>query len=842
MRYEQMLQVGQNLTSVINSPHHYDTQFTIPPLPPPPPRLAASAASEGGRDAMRRYKKIMGPYATTYHKYASSNPKAHGAKKAEQEEQAQQELEHCLTTVPEDYFRPDFSVKDKKFFSKLSERKDKMVLQDKLSYYLDLVEVNLLKQICLRSSSVFAALQTIQKLHSDVAAACRQIKSIRENIKRLHDHLVLSVANVLRKKRRNVNIAVLKEKLELLANVVGAQPTVQVLLSTADFANALNLISSTKKILRNDLAGVACIKNIEQKLDQQAILIEKLVTTDFTQLALGNKDSEFVRENIPTKLSDEVSMQMAHLAANALKMGKLTQLVTSFGTAVHKFVKQFIRDILEKHLDKMEEESKLEENKDGAVPKHISGDTKSREWKSRMKNLEHSQYVQILNVFFPRMIKIVRRLAIIEPIVSMSSSVLARREDGLSDKTNAEDLQAEAKAALTQYRNLLSSTCEFIHGRASQILLTRKSNYKSMRLKELTDVFDITNKFIGESEELCKKQFYGLKGTLKDQTKKFLEVFHSKNLNELNACLEGEQWKQAEVPREFQDLIDSGFRRKLQSVIRSEGGESKISRVIFFAVRNKNGAHSGFLKFALVSSTLILLKMISRYIECASQLKVIGSEILNKLILLLQLFNSKSCGLVLGAAAIQTAGLKNINVTHLALASQSLGLVISQIPVIRAALIKHIPPKHQMLLDNFNNVKGDYAQHQREIFNKLVQIILQLTENAMKKIVDSDWARGQTPPNVKVEKNIKVLMGQTASMHNKLSRLIDQQQRDDIFRRIADVFSKTSQKYFSTLFKNGNDPIKRKISAQIQHILSRLRGLTGLDKETCKDLEALVMS
>lgn len=83
----------------------------------------------------------------------------------------------------------------------------------------------------------------------------------------------------------------------------------------------------------------------------QAILIEKLVTTDFAQLALGTKDPKFADGNISTKLENEVSTQMTHLAANALKMGKLTQLIASFGTSVHKFVKQFIKNILERHLD-----------------------------------------------------------------------------------------------------------------------------------------------------------------------------------------------------------------------------------------------------------------------------------------------------------------------------------------------------------------------------------------------------------------------------------------------------------------------------------------------------------
>eukprot|EP00472_Partenskyella_glossopodia_P008114 CAMPEP_0197529640 /NCGR_PEP_ID=MMETSP1318-20131121/29050_1 /TAXON_ID=552666 /ORGANISM="Partenskyella glossopodia, Strain RCC365" /LENGTH=440 /DNA_ID=CAMNT_0043085179 /DNA_START=40 /DNA_END=1362 /DNA_ORIENTATION=- len=437
------------------------------------------------------------------------------------------------------------------------------------------------------------------------------------------------------------------------------------------------------------------------------------------------------------------------------------------------------------------------------------------------------------------MIQIIQRLANIRKPLEASPDALREKEKNLQKNTNPDDVEADFFSGMKMYQSLLSSTCEFIHGRASQLLLVRKHNIKSLNLNELKEIAEITDDFIQKTEQLCGKKFYGLRGTLKEQVKRFLEVFHTKNLNNLKVCLESEIWKQADVPREFQDLIDGGFKRKIQPAAR-DGVESKISRVIFFAVHGQNGVHSGFLKFHLVGSTLILLKMISRYVECAAQLKGVGSDVLNKLILLLQLFNSRSCGLVLGAAAIQTAGLKNINVTHLALASQSLGLVISQIPVVRDALTSHLPRQHRVLLDNFNAVKGDYERHQQEIFNKLVHIIQQLAEGAMKNLVESPWAQGREQPKIKVEKGIKLLMKQTASMHNKLSSLIDEKQRDQIFRAIANVYTNTTKEYLSRLFDKGNSNVRKKVSAQVQHILSRLRSLAGLGRNACDTLEVFL--
>ena len=46
----------------------------------------------------------------------------------------------------------------------------------------------------------------------------------------------------------------------MMATVRQTQPTVQLLLSNSDYIGALELISQTQKILRNDLAGIQSLK------------------------------------------------------------------------------------------------------------------------------------------------------------------------------------------------------------------------------------------------------------------------------------------------------------------------------------------------------------------------------------------------------------------------------------------------------------------------------------------------------------------------------------------------------------------------------------------------------
>jgi hypothetical protein len=90
---------------------------------------------------------------------------------------------------------------------------------------------------------------------------------------------------------------------------------------------------------------------------------------------------------------------------------------------------------------------------------------------------------------------------------------------------------------------------------------------------------------------------------------------------------------------------------------------SDSKRVLFVARPPANGAAGPvtFLRFPAVPSLLLLLKLLGQYVQCAAQLQAVGSDILNRLAELLQMFNSRSCQLVLGAGAMHLSGLKSVS-------------------------------------------------------------------------------------------------------------------------------------------------------------------------------------
>jgi vacuolar protein sorting-associated protein 54 len=78
---------------------------------------------------------------------------------------------------------------------------------------------------------------------------------------------------------------------------------------------------------------------------------------------------------------------------------------------------------------------------------------------------------------------------------------------------------------------------------------------------------------------------------------------------------------------------------------------------------------------------------------------------------------------ILGAGAMRSAGLKNITARHIALAIQTLGVVVAIIPHLCTAISNRLPTKQQVLLGGFDRLLRDYRDHQNELYFKLVNIM-----------------------------------------------------------------------------------------------------------------------
>ena len=128
----------------------------------------------------------------------------------------------CLREVPALYFKEDFALEEGATFRSacpFSNVSENLVLQEKLSHYLDVVELHLVKEISLRSNSFFEAQGQLQDLNVKIVEGCIRIRELKETIRLLDVDLVESASQIHELNATRSNLLALQQKLRLILYV-----------------------------------------------------------------------------------------------------------------------------------------------------------------------------------------------------------------------------------------------------------------------------------------------------------------------------------------------------------------------------------------------------------------------------------------------------------------------------------------------------------------------------------------------------------------------------------------------------------------------------------------------
>lgn len=109
------------------------------------------------------------------------------------------------------------------------------------------------------------------------------------------------------------------------------------------------------------------------------------------------------------------------------------------------------------------------------------------------------------------------------------------------------------------------------------------------------------------------------------------------------------------------------------------------------------------------------------------------------------------------------------------------------IPHIKAALAAHFSDRQKLLLDEFDRVLRDYAEHNEKIFSKFTSIV----EDIMKKflenlpaVVDYDSSSMAVP-----SKQLQNISLSTLKLHAVLQPVLSPVQMRDVMSRVFDMFT-----------------------------------------------------
>lgn len=230
--------------------------------------------------------------------------------------------------------------------------------------------------------------------------------------------------------------------------------------------------------------------------------------------------------------------------------------------------------------------------------------------------------------------------------------------------------------------------------------------------------------------------------------------------------------------------------------------------------------------YHMVNCGLILLKMLSEYIDMNNLLPTLSSEVVHRVVEILKFFNTRTCQLVLGAGAMQVSGLKSITSKHLALASQVISFVHAIIPDIRQILFLKVPETRKiLLLSEIDRVAQDYKVHRDEIHSKLVQIMrerLLVHLRGLPQIVES-WNRPEDA-DPQPSQFARSLTKEVGYLQRVLSRTLNEEDVQAIFRQVVVIFHSQISDAFSR-FDISTPQAQNRLYRDVKHILQCIRSL-----------------
>ncbi|KAL0907629.1 hypothetical protein M5K25_022048 [Dendrobium thyrsiflorum] len=826
-------------------------------------------------------------------------------------------LVSCLREVPALFFKEDFALEEGAMFRAACpfspSAAENAELQERLTHYLDLVEMHLVREISLRSDSFFEAQVQLQGLNGEIVEACVKVRELKETIRILTGDLVGSAKQVQELNATRGNLVALHQMLTVILYVSHALSALKLLVAAADCAGALDVIDDLHHLLETDeLTGLHCFRHLRDQLAGSLDSINSILSADFVRAAIHDVKAvdSFILSKIKATssgimngLEDEVKSndderlvlrdRLLPLIFGLLRTAKLPAvlriyrdtLITEMKAAIKSTVAQLLPLLLSRASDP------------DMVPgeRTMDSDSGGLSLASKLRSLSSESFVQLLIAIFKVVQAHLMRAAEVKNVIEFmmdnlesydSDSAMAMVTHGSSavdvatenenhslshflhflPKNAQRNLLFQAKLndtsspvtsknfradVLRENTEAVFAACDSAHGRWAKLLGVRALLHPKLRLQEFLNIYNITQDFITATEKIGGRLGYSIRGTLQSQSKSFVDFQHESRMSKIKAILDQETWVTVDVPEEFQAIVaslhfheESFVNESLQSnhneqLIVSSNKENRLDSA---PNRNADGNPVeagksasqtlvyGGVSYHMVNCGLILLKMLSEYVDICKCLPALSSEVIHRVVEFLKMFNTRTCQLVLGAGAMQVSGLKSITSKHLALASQIISFIYAIMPEIRRVLFLKVPEGRKgLLLLEIERVAQDYKVHRDEIHSKLVQIMrerLLINLRKLPQIVENWNAPEDNDPQP--SQFAKAVTKEVTYLHRILSQTLLENDVQAIFRQVVQIFHSHLFEEFSKL-DISTPQAKNRLYRDVQVILGCIRKLPSDD-------------
>ncbi|KAF9651471.1 Vps54-domain-containing protein [Thelephora ganbajun] len=786
-----------------------------------------------------------------------------------------------LDSVPSVFFDPQFSLGNPRMFREVTGQEEdqhaldpatlaySLPLIEKLSHHADTVEQHLILEVSLRSSSFFAALSNLQDLQTESEQCTQRIAQLKSMLKEVDDRHAKRGLEIVHVEHKLRNLETIKSGVRMIAGVVEMTGVVKGLVNAGQWGDALTVLEEIHGLWDEDPAPHPPISSQVKPTTPRQTNPERVLSPV--------QESPCAEDDIPLPLisssktarPSDAGIPLSSLRAFSSLPEHLQTLTLEIASSLTTELVEVLRLDLTERIPGLPSREALDQSLGDRLRPLLQGLLRTKSLREATISWRDVALAEVRNCakLFVGSQEPVEETPDVVPVpdneeiqtirskpheefmrlVSSMFAALLNCVEG-SQRQNAifmEVLEAvqsprypvDVEPIREELADVLSSMTELANVQASTAINARSEQHTSLPLPEFLDLFNQSWNFVLKCEVICRRMIVGLRGVIVSQAKSFLQAFHQDRISRSARLVEGEQWNPAEVPQTIQHLVktivEAAVRDPPELVVGADPPPLSVpnSPTVVTSPSSPNPARvskhlrvEGVSYFA-VSATLETLVLLLDYFKIIVNLSMLTTDTMSRIIEFLKAFNSRTCQVVLGAGAMRSAGLKVITAKHLALASQSLSIVIALVPYVRETLRRHLSLQQAVMLTDFDRLKRDYQEHQNEIHAKLIAIMgdrLAIHINSLQSI---DW--DTLPTNPGINNYMEVLVKETVTLYKLLSRYLSVSVVEYVMSQVLAAINHNLQEEY-TAIRLPNQGAKDRLLADAKFLHEKLSALKNI--------------
>lgn len=491
------------------------------------------------------------------------------------------------------------------------------ILQEKLSWYMDTVEMHLISSISTASSAFFTALGSLKELHTEAADSVDRIKALRTELGALDEEIAMRGLDIVQKQRRQQNTQKFRAAVMQLQDIVSGVNACEALVDAGDVDKALDSIDALEKLIAGehdpksqqtrprgyalcDLRGAAALQGVGEDIASIRYRIGKAYEAKFvtalmkdirqhtetvsSQEVLMRWNSAAMRSRgghnrepsaFPAYLAstDELRSELLPILTGLYRAKHITVAVQAFREAVQREIRSLIRRPLPSSNDD-DNESVMSSSTAGSS-RHLSQHEKSSNLAKNLRALDPQDAEELLVKVYIGVTETLRRFTTHgKVLLDVASSVGDDQiPDGLKSPPFSPsgrpmqhisdagmEVQGEVHKTLDM-SNLLGQAVDVAQDKIVKLLRVRQEQSSTLSLKLFLRYFTLNVHFANECEAISGRSGTSLKNVVNMQIKDFLKGYGDAEKQKLALKMDKDQW----VAKDFNDEDNEVLQRILNA-------------------------------------------------------------------------------------------------------------------------------------------------------------------------------------------------------------------------------------------------------------------------------------